>query len=94
MKAIKYFKSSAIFGCASKKYIKLFAKNRKNLIAQMNLSGALFNSKHICQINADSSMPFQEISDIFNLTATYQELTILMLFPDTPNKERLQLKVK
>ncbi|MDX1783790.1 MAG: aminopeptidase P N-terminal domain-containing protein, partial [Aequorivita vladivostokensis] len=66
---------------------KLFIKNRKNFMAQMKpKSVAVFNSNDIYPIGADSTMPFQQARDIFYLTGADQEETILVLFPDAPNK--------
>src|SRR5690606_18491538 len=71
---------------------KLFVKNRKNFMAQMKpKSLAVFNSNDIFPISADSTMPFQQARDIFYLTGADQEETILVLFPDAPNKEHREM---
>ena len=71
---------------------KLFIKNRKNFMAQMKpKSVAVFNSNDIYPIGADSTMPFQQARDIFYLTGADQEETILVLFPDAPNKEHREM---
>ena len=71
---------------------KLFIKNRKNFMAQMKpKSLAVFNSNDIYPISADSTMPFQQARDIFYLTGADQEETILVLFPDAPNKEHREM---
>lgn len=71
----------------------LFVKNRKKFTAQMRpKSIAVFNSNDIYPISADSTMPFEQHSDIFYLSGADQEETILMLFPDamdTKHKEIL-----
>lgn len=71
----------------------LFVKNRKKFTAQMRpKSIAVFNSNDIFPISADSTMPFEQHSDIFYLSGADQEETILMLFPDamdTKHKEIL-----
>ncbi len=71
---------------------KLFVKNRKNFMAKMKpKSVAVFNSNDIYPIGADSTMPFQQARDIFYLTGADQEETILVLFPDAPNKEHREM---
>lgn len=61
----------------------LFVKNRKKFTAQMRpKSIAVFNSNDIYPISADSTMPFEQHSDIFYLSGADQEETILVLFPD------------
>ena len=71
---------------------KLFVKNRKNFMAKMKpKSVAVFNSNDIYPIGADSTMPFQQARDIFYLTGADQEETILVLFPEAPNKEHREM---
>ena len=71
---------------------KLFIKNRKNFMAQMKpKSVAVFNSNDIYPIGADSTMPFQQARDIFYLSGADQEETILVLFPDAPNKDHREM---
>ncbi|MDT0606160.1 aminopeptidase P family protein [Croceitalea rosinachiae] len=61
----------------------LFIKNRKKFVTQMKpKSIAVFNSNDIYPISADSTMPFEQHSDIFYLSGADQEETILLLFPD------------
>ena len=71
---------------------KLFIKNRKNFMAQMKpKSLAVFNSNDIYPISADSTMPFQQARDIFYLSGVDQEESILVLFPDAPNKAHREM---
>lgn len=71
---------------------KLFVKNRKNFMAKMKpMSLAVFNSNDIYPISADSTMPFQQARDIFYLTGVDQEESILVLFPDAPNKTHREM---
>ncbi len=71
---------------------KLFIKNRKNFMAQMKpKSLAVFNSNDIYPISADSTMPFEQARDIFYLSGVDQEESILVLFPDAPNKEHREM---
>ena len=61
-------------------------------MAQMKpKSVAVFNSNDIYPIGADSTMPFKQAPDIFYLTGADQEETILVLFPDAPNKEHREM---
>ena len=54
-------------------------------------SVAVFNSNDIFPIGADSTMPFQQARDIFYLTGADQEETMLVLFPDAPNKDHREM---
>ncbi|UAM97871.1 aminopeptidase P family protein [Polaribacter litorisediminis] len=66
----------------------LFIKNRKNFTAAMQpKSIAIFNSNDIYPTGADSTMPFEQHRDIFYLSGVDQEESVLMLFPDCPNKD-------
>ena len=66
----------------------LFIKNRKNVMAQMKpKSIAFFNSNDIYPVSADSTLPFEQHRDIFYLSGIDQEESILLLFPDCPNKD-------
>jgi Xaa-Pro aminopeptidase len=65
----------------------LFIKNRKNFASQMKPNSlAVFNSNDTYPISADSTMPFEQHRDIFYLSGVDQEESVLMLFPDCPNK--------
>ena len=71
---------------------KLFIKNRSNFIAQMKANSlAVFNSNDIYPISADSTMPFQQHRDIYYLSGVDQEESVLVLFPDCPNKNHREL---
>ncbi len=66
---------------------KLFIKNRKNFASLMKPNSlAVFNSNDTYPISADSTMPFEQHRDIFYLSGVDQEESVLMLFPDCPNK--------
>lgn len=70
----------------------LFIKNRKKFTAQMRpKSIAVFNSNDIYPISADSTMPFEQHSDIFYLSGADQEETILLLFPDAMDKKHREI---
>ncbi len=71
---------------------KLFIKNRSNFMAQMKANSlAVFNSNDIYPISADSTMPFQQHRDIYYLSGVDQEESVLVLFPDCPNKNHREL---
>jgi len=66
----------------------LFINNRKRLAAELKAgSVAVFNSNDIMPTNADGTMRFRQNNDLFYLTGVDQEETILMLFPDHPEKK-------
>lgn len=70
----------------------LFIKNRKNFMAHMKPSSiAVFNSNDIYPISADSTMPFQQARDLFYLSGVDQENSILVLFPEAPNKKHREM---
>ncbi len=70
----------------------LFISNRKKFTAQMQpKSVAVFNSNDIYPISADSTMPFEQHSDIFYLSGADQEETILVLFPNALNEKHKEL---
>ncbi|WP_034918232.1 aminopeptidase P family protein [Gillisia sp. CAL575] len=70
----------------------LYTKNRKNFISKMKPNSlAVFNSNDIYPISADSTMPFQQARDIFYLSGVDQDKSILVLFPDAPNKKHREI---
>lgn len=61
-------------------------------MAQMKpKSIAAFNSNDIYPIGADSTMPFEQHSDIFYLSGADQEETVLLLFPDAMDKKHREV---
>ena len=65
----------------------LFIKNRANFVAAMApKSVAIFNSNDIYPISADSTLPFEQHTDILYLSGVNQEESVLVLFPDCPNE--------
>jgi len=67
---------------------KLYKRNRKKFMKQMKPhSIAVFNSNDIYPISADSTLPFAQHRDIFYLTGVDQEESVLLLFPDAPDKK-------
>ena len=70
----------------------LFIINRKNFTEQMKPNSlAIFNSNDIYPISADSTIPFQQHRDIFYLSGVDQEESILVLFPNAPDKKNREL---
>ena len=63
----------------------LFIKNRKNFASAMKQNSlAVFNSNDIYPISADSTIPFEQHTDILYLSGINQEERVLVLFPDCP----------
>lgn len=52
---------------------------------------AVFNSNDIYPVSADSTMPFQQHRDILYLSGVDQEESILVLFPDSKDKEHREV---
>jgi Xaa-Pro aminopeptidase len=64
----------------------LFVRNRRKFMKAMApKSLAVFNSNDIYPVSADSTLPFQQHSDILYLSGVDQEESILLLFPDAIN---------
>jgi Xaa-Pro aminopeptidase len=71
---------------------KLFTDNRKNFRSKLkSKSIAIFNSNDILPTNADGTMAFRQNNDLFYLSGIDQEETILVLFPDCPDKEHTEV---
>lgn len=65
----------------------LFIQNRERLKKQLLPNSiAVFNSNDVLPTNADGTLPFKQNNDLFYLTGIEQEETILLLFPDSPDK--------
>ena len=70
----------------------LFFKNRALLKEKMKPNSlAIFNSNDVMPTNSDGSMPFIQNSDLFWLSGVDQEESILILFPDHPDKAMQEL---
>ena len=54
-------------------------------------SVAVFNSNDIFTTGADSTMPFEQHSDIFYLSGVDQEESVLLLFPDAMNEAHREI---
>jgi Xaa-Pro aminopeptidase len=65
----------------------LFANNRKKLLKELkDNSMVVLNSNDVMPTNSDGTVRFRQNSDLFYLTGVDQEETILVLFPDFPDK--------
>jgi Xaa-Pro aminopeptidase len=71
---------------------KLFIENRKRFAKQLKRNSiAVFNANDIQPTNADGTMPFKQNKDVFYLSGIDQEETILLIFPDAPDKEHTEV---
>lgn len=65
-----------------------YINNRNRFTSELQHGGlAVFCSNDIYPTSADGHMPFKQASDIFYLSGVDQEETILVLFPDSFNKQ-------
>ena len=70
----------------------LFIKNRAKFVSQMKAKSiAVFNSNDVYTTGADSTLPFEQSSDLFYLSGADQEETILVLFPDAMDKKHREI---
>jgi len=70
----------------------LFIKNRAKFTAQMkSKSIAVFNSNDLFTTGADSTMPFEQSSDLLYLSGADQEESILLLFPDALDENHREI---
>lgn len=74
------------------KYLQLnpeiFIKNRQRFIKEMEPNSiAIFNSNDELPMNADALYKFKQNSDLYWLTGIEQEDSMLILFPDNPEKK-------
>ena len=72
----------------------IFIKNRERFIKEMAPGSiAIFNSNDELPMNADAQHKFKQNSDLFWLTGIVQEETMLILFPDNPEKKYKEVLV-
>jgi Xaa-Pro aminopeptidase len=72
----------------------IFIENRKRFIAKMAKNSiAIFNSNDEIPINGDALYPFKQNADLFWLTGIRQEDSMLVLFPDNPDKKYREVLV-
>jgi Xaa-Pro aminopeptidase len=65
----------------------LFVYNRAKLVAELPpKSIALISSNDIMPTNADGSMGFKQQTDLFYLSGLDQEETLILIYPDAPEK--------
>jgi len=70
----------------------LYIKNRAKFTAQMKpKSIAVFNSNDTFTTGADSTLPFEQSSDLLYLSGADQEESILLLFPDAINPNHREI---
>lgn len=70
----------------------LFVKNRKKFCTQLKPNSlAVFNSNDIYPVSADSTLPFQQHSDILYLSGIDQEESILVVFPDAEDPKHREI---
>ena len=66
---------------------KLFVENRKLFSVKLKENTlAIFNANDIMPTNADGTVPFRQNNDLFWLCGVDQEETVLVIFPNHPDK--------
>ena len=72
----------------------IFVTNRKRFVAKMGKNAiAIFNSNDELPTNGDALYPFKQNSDLYWLTGIVQEDSMLILFPDNPDKKYREVLV-
>lgn len=70
----------------------LFIKNRSLFLGMLDANCiSIFNSNDILPTNADGTMPFRQNNDLFWLSGVDQEESILIIYPDNPNKQEKEI---
>ena len=70
----------------------LFIRNRQKLAGKLEKNSIAFiHSNDQMLRNGDQFFPYRQNSDLFYLTGIEQEMTILVLCPDHPSKNRREL---
>jgi Xaa-Pro aminopeptidase len=65
----------------------LFTNNRKNFVSRIKPGSlAIFHSNDEFPVSGDQIFAFKQNPDFFYLTGIDQEQSILLLYPDCPNK--------
>lgn len=73
---------------------RIFSDNRQRFIRRMKKNAiAIFNSNDEVPSNGDALYPFRQNTDLYWLTGIMQEDTMLVLFPDNPDKKFRELLV-
>jgi Xaa-Pro aminopeptidase len=72
----------------------IFKQNRKRFVQKLEKNSiAIFNSNDELPTNADQLYKFKQNSDLFWLTGIEQEDSMLILFPDNPDKKYREVLV-
>ena len=72
----------------------IFIDNRKRFISEMGKNSiAIFNSNDEIPSNGDALYTFKQNTDLYWLTGIRQEDTMLILFPDHPDKKQRETLV-
>lgn len=72
----------------------IFIDNRQRFIKKMQKNSiAIFNSNDELPTNGDALYPFKQNTDLYWLTGIIQEDTMLVLFPDNPDKKYREVLV-
>jgi len=72
----------------------LFTENRRRFVKQMDKQSiAIFNSNDELPMNGDALYKFKQNSDLYWLTGIEQEDSMLVLFPDNPDKNYREVLV-
>ena len=70
----------------------IYRGNRLNFMNQMRGNAvAIFNSNDIYPVSADTELPFEQHRDMFHLTGIDQEETILILYPESKEKQTREI---
>ena len=73
---------------------RIFTDNRQRFIRRMKKNAiAIFNSNDEIPSNGDALFPFKQNTDLYWLTGIMQEDTMLVLFPDNPDKKHREVLV-
>lgn len=73
---------------------RIFIDNRQRFIKKMQKNSiAIFNSNDELPTNGDALYPFKQNTDLYWLTGIIQEDTMLVLFPDNPDKKYREVLV-
>src|SRR5437868_4613380 len=72
----------------------IFIQNRKRFVDRMEKNSiAIFNSNDELPMNGDAQHKFKQNSDLFWLTGIEQEDSMLILYPDNPDKKYTEVLV-
>ncbi|MCU0381309.1 MAG: Xaa-Pro aminopeptidase [Chitinophagaceae bacterium] len=73
---------------------RIFLENRQRFARRMKKNSiAIFNSNDELPVNGDALYPFRQNTDLYWLTGILQEDSMLVLFPDNPDKKYREVLV-